>query len=191
MPVFDHVSRNTQALQKDFQSLWSSNFQHITFFFLCSRAIIVLYCIVTTRGHYLLLLLLLAPPPPHAAAARRRTPPSSHHPPPPLPQHATAVTPESFADVPVCPYPRSYSSTIEQRIAWLASCKSCCCRRFSRLVPHSNDQHRRLAIVVRRRRLVAGPAALRRGEGRQSTVLEGRRQGRGRRGGFRVRGWTS
>ena len=123
------------------------------FFLLCSRAIIVLYCIVATRGNYLLLLLLLAPPPPHAATARRRTPPSSQHPPPPLPQHATAVTPESFADVPVCPYPRSYSSTIEQRISWLASCKSCCCRRFSRLVPHSNDQHRRLAIVVRRRRL--------------------------------------
>ena len=94
------------------------------------------------------------------------------------------------SETPVCPYPRS-THTVEQRIAWLASCKSCCCRRFSRLVPHSNDQHRRLAIVVRRRRLVAGPAALRRGEGRQSTVLEGQRQGRGRRRGFRVRGWTS
>ncbi len=59
-----------------------------------------------TRGH------LTSPPPPYAAAAarRRRTPPSSplpHPPRPPLPQHATAVTPESFADVVrVCCTPR-------------------------------------------------------------------------------------
>ena len=139
-----------------------------------------LFFFAPLAGYYRTLLyrdtrpLLASPPPPYAAAAarRRRTPPSSHHPPPPLPQHATAVTPESFADVPVCPYPRSYSSTIEQRIAWLASCKSCCCRRFSRLVPHSNDQHRRLAIVVRRRRLCH------RGGSRRSS--------KGRRRGFRV-----
>ena len=147
MPVFDHVSQNTQALQKDFQSLRSSNFQHITFFF------------SLLAGYYRTLLyrddkrpLFASPPPPCAAAAARRrcTPPLATivaSSPPPLPQHATAVTPESFADVPVCPYPRSYSSTIEQRIPWLASCKSCCCRRFSRLVPHSNDQHRRLAYT--------------------------------------------
>ena len=80
------------------------------FFLLCSRA-----------GYYLTLLyhdtrpLLPSPPPPYAAAAarrrRRRTPPPSsplpHPPPPPLPQHATDVTPESFADVVrVCCTPR-------------------------------------------------------------------------------------
>ena len=139
------------------------------FIFFCSaRGLLSYFTDCDTRP------LFASPPPPYTAAAarRRRTPPSSHHPPPPLPQHATAVTPESFADVPVCPYPRSYSSTIEQRISWLASCKSCCCRRFSRLVPHSNDQHRRLAIVVRRRRLCH------RGGSRRSS--------KGRRRGFRV-----
>ena len=155
-------------------------------------------------GYYCTLLyrdtrpLLASPPPPYAAAVahHRCTPPSSplpHPPPPPLPQHATAVTPESFADVPVCPYhPRSYSSTIEQRIPWLASYKSCCCRRFSRLVPHSNDQHRRLAIVVRRRRLRHRP---RRAPLRQGAAVDGPRRAETRTreeaGISSRRGWTS
>ena len=91
------------------KALRSSNFQLITFFF------------ALLAGYYRTLLyrdtrpLLPSPPPPYAAAAarrrRRRTPPPSsplpHPPPPPLPQHATAVTPESFADVVrVCCTPR-------------------------------------------------------------------------------------
>ena len=82
------------------KALRSSNFQLINFLFFALLA-----------GYYRTLLyrdtrpLLASPPPPYAAAAahHRRTPPSSplpHPPPPPLPQHATAVTPESFADIP-------------------------------------------------------------------------------------------
>ena len=87
-------------------ALRSSNFQLINFFF------------ALLAGYYHSLLyrdmrpLLASPPPPYSAAAarHRRTPPSSplpHPPPPPLPQHATAVTPESFAYVVrVCCTPR-------------------------------------------------------------------------------------
>jgi hypothetical protein len=69
-----------------------------------------LFFFALLAGYYCTLLyrdtrpLLASPPPPYAAAAARcrRTPPSSplpHPPPPPLPQHTTAVTPESFADI--------------------------------------------------------------------------------------------
>ncbi len=189
-------ARQTRSTKRSGAVIFSLS---LFFFLLCSRYRTLLYC--DTRP------LLASPPPPYAAAAarrrrtppphaaaarRRRTPPSSHHPPPPLPQHTTAVTPESFADVPVCPYPRSYSSNIEQRIAWLVSCKSCCCRRFSRLVPHSNDQLRRLAIVVRRCRLRHQP---RRASSRQGAAVDGPRRAETRTreeaGISSRRGWTS
>ncbi len=166
------------------KALRSSNFQHITFFFFCSACGLLSYfkCIVT-RGHSSSSLRRRRrTPPPHAAARRRRRiiPPLRCRSTPPLSPRSRSPT-SLFAPTLVHTHlllNKEYHGSPPANLAAVEDSLVSCRIPTISIV----DLPSSFVVVA----FVTGPAALRRGEGRQSTVLEGRRQGRGRRRGFRV-----